>query len=207
MKIINILIVLESGMLIGSGNDSFELGGVDSTTILDAKKRPYIPASSLKGKLRYLLKLDNKEKGKIEEIFGERTHSTSDESKSKNPQLTQKEMNEKMIQRSKKAIFSDQKVDEESIKNNNGNYFEEKYENTIDENNNAIPRLNKRTVSGLKFSGVIRLNDDSHLEVIKKALCLLKNDYIGGNGSRGYGWIRSICIDGEEIGDNCEQST
>jgi len=107
MKIINILIVLESGMLIGSGNDSFELGGVDSTTILDAKKRPYIPASSLKGKLRYLLKLDNKEKGKIEEIFGERTHSTSDESKSKNPQLTQKEMNEKMIQRSKKAIFSD----------------------------------------------------------------------------------------------------
>ena len=46
-----ILITLESGMMIGSGNDEFKLGGVDASTIT-INEKPYIPGSSLKGKLR-----------------------------------------------------------------------------------------------------------------------------------------------------------
>ena len=48
-----ILITLESGMMIGSGNDEFKLGGVDASTIT-INEKPYIPGSSLKGKLRSL---------------------------------------------------------------------------------------------------------------------------------------------------------
>ena len=33
-------------------------------------------------------------------------------------------------------------------------------------------------------------NEDELLELFKKGICLLENDYLGGSGSRGYGQIK-----------------
>ena len=61
MKLINIrqitgFIRLRSGLHIGAGKDSVEIGGMDQPIIKDpVSQEPYIPGSSLKGKLRSLL--------------------------------------------------------------------------------------------------------------------------------------------------------
>ncbi len=53
---INGVIRLRSGLHIGAGKDSVEIGGMDQPIIRDPVTRePYIPGSSLKGKLRSLL--------------------------------------------------------------------------------------------------------------------------------------------------------
>lgn len=61
MKLTNIkeltgIIRLRSGLHIGAGKDSVEIGGMDQPIIKDpVTQAPYIPGSSLKGKLRSLL--------------------------------------------------------------------------------------------------------------------------------------------------------
>lgn len=61
MKLTNIkeltgIIRLRSGLHIGAGKDSVEIGGMDQPIIKDPVTRaPYIPGSSLKGKMRSLL--------------------------------------------------------------------------------------------------------------------------------------------------------
>lgn len=61
MKLTNIqeitgVIRLRSGLHIGAGKDSVEIGGMDQPVIKDpVTKAPYIPGSSLKGKLRSIL--------------------------------------------------------------------------------------------------------------------------------------------------------
>ncbi|MBW8269020.1 type III-A CRISPR-associated RAMP protein Csm3 [Caldovatus aquaticus] len=50
------LIRLKSGLHIGAGKDSVEIGGIDNPVIKHPRTgEPYIPGSSLKGKLRFLL--------------------------------------------------------------------------------------------------------------------------------------------------------
>jgi len=50
---------LLSGLHIGGGDDVMKIGGIDNQVIKDANSgRPYIPASSLKGKIRSLLEWD-----------------------------------------------------------------------------------------------------------------------------------------------------
>ena len=49
-------IVVETGLHIGAGNDKVEIGGMDNPIIRNPMtKEPYIPGSSIKGKMRALL--------------------------------------------------------------------------------------------------------------------------------------------------------
>ena len=45
----------ETGLHIGAGKGSLEIGGADNPVVKDAFGRPYIPGSSLRGKIRTLL--------------------------------------------------------------------------------------------------------------------------------------------------------
>src|ERR1700680_1301631 len=45
----------ETGLHIGAGKGSLEIGGSDNPVVKDALGRPYIPGSSLRGKIRSLL--------------------------------------------------------------------------------------------------------------------------------------------------------
>jgi len=54
--IINAKLVCETGLHIGGATTGFEIGGIDNPVVKDAlTEEPYIPGSSLKGKLRALL--------------------------------------------------------------------------------------------------------------------------------------------------------
>src|SRR5512145_2288985 len=44
-----------SGLHIGAGKGSLEIGGADNPVVKDAFGRPYVPGSSLRGRLRSLL--------------------------------------------------------------------------------------------------------------------------------------------------------
>ncbi|MCG0276888.1 MAG: type III-A CRISPR-associated RAMP protein Csm3, partial [Thermosediminibacteraceae bacterium] len=44
-----------TGLHIGTSSNTFEIGGVDNAVVKDAAGKPYIPGSSLKGKMRALL--------------------------------------------------------------------------------------------------------------------------------------------------------
>lgn len=57
---VDLQIRLLSGMHIGGSDSSFDIGGADSSVFKDPlTKRPVIPGSSLKGKLRSLLTYDD----------------------------------------------------------------------------------------------------------------------------------------------------
>src|SRR5215831_2926750 len=45
----------ETGLHIGAGKGSLEIGGADNPVVKDAFGRPYVPGSSLRGRLRSLL--------------------------------------------------------------------------------------------------------------------------------------------------------
>ncbi|MDP2090946.1 MAG: type III-A CRISPR-associated RAMP protein Csm3 [Candidatus Gracilibacteria bacterium] len=53
----NVQIITKTGLHIGSGNTKIEIGGMDQPVIKDRDGFPYIPASSLKGKLRSLYEI------------------------------------------------------------------------------------------------------------------------------------------------------
>jgi len=75
---------------------------------------------------------------------------------------------------------------------------EAKYENVIDRCNGTAkhPRQTERVPAGVEFEFNIRykvLPDDDKKafeEIIKTGLELIEKDYLGGNGSRGYGRVK-----------------
>lgn len=55
-------LVCETGLHIGGSNDNIDIGGTDNVIIRDVvSDLPFIPGSSLKGKLRSLFELNDKE--------------------------------------------------------------------------------------------------------------------------------------------------
>lgn len=203
VKTINGQIRLITGLHIGAGNDEVHIGGVDSEVVRDPlTSLPYIPGSSLKGKMRSLLELSDGlvgEKGKVSNII--------DNPDSLVPMLFG-DMNSSEITR---LLFRDAKISDISIKKiNDLNILptEEKHENSIDRKSGiSTPRNIERAISGLVFDFeiVLRLfdNDDekSFKSVLKRGMHLLELDALGGHGSRGYGKIKfeNVKYDGADF--------
>jgi len=182
---------LVTGLHIGGGNDFAAIGAVDSVVIRNpVTMEPYIPGSSIKGKMRYLLA---------------RTLSNS-------PKLTKVSDEPLEIQRlfggnSKENVyisrlqFYDVFFNIESknkLENLDTDLFlsEIKYENTINRlTAEATPRQNERVVpsSLFDFKLVYNIEDEKELNNdinnIGLVFSLLEDDYLGGNGTRGYGRV------------------
>jgi len=192
-------IELLTGMHIGGSKDKMEIGGVDSPVIRNPQNRlPYIPGSSLKGKLRSLLEyslgvvsedgsVSNNER--VVRIFG----SSADDTKGIGPT--------RLIVRDavpdKKTIEMWKKIDSELL------YTEYKPENTINRITSAAnPRFIERVVEGSLFDfemvfGIYQMSENFNnkeinedLENLLQALRLLEHSFVGGSGSRGYGKIK-----------------
>lgn len=189
-----VLIELESGLHIGGGDSTIEIGGVDNKVIRDmVSNEPYIPGSSLKGKMRSLLDdfyHGDKEKEKLVNImFG-----IGGEHK--------KEEKEKQTRLQFVDLFMNQET-KDTLNNSLGNniYTVVKYENTIDKKTGKAknPRPTERVPKGSIFEGKVVLNVLEHLadkkeefeEVLFKGFELLNRSYLGGSGSRGYGKIKT----------------
>ena len=187
-------ITLVTGLHIGGSSENVEIGGIDNPVIKLATKdnEPYIPGSSLKGKMRCLLEQaagsskvgGNKE---VNNLFG----------------ITEnKELN--TTNQPSKLIVRDAMLSEESktilLGSNNLDmpYTENKWENVIDRTKGVAehPRQSERVPAGAVFNAEFVLNvwdDDDEkklIELFEKGIRLLENDYLGGCGSSGYGQIK-----------------
>ena len=177
-----------TGMHIGAGSDFSSIGAVDNVVVRDSiTKKPYIPGSSLKGKMRYLLARVYAKNGKMSDfkyehdeigrLFGQSEKYTS--------------------RLQFQDIFFNEESAERIEKIGTDLYLSEiKFENTINRVSAiANPRQLERVPAGsyFDFKLVYNVENDEDLKIdfenISSCFNLLQEDYLGGHGTRGYGRV------------------
>ncbi len=189
-------ITLKTGMHIGASDAFAAIGAIDSPVARDPiSGLPYIPGSSLKGKMRSLLAKAYNEKARI---------VTRDEDDDRIKRLFGCSKNAEGNPQPSRLIFSDAIISNQKELENKGISMptEAKEENTISPLTAiANPRQIERVVRGAEFPISIIYNM-SEAETVEEDFCLLADgfrllqyDYIGGHGSRGYGRIEISGLD------------
>jgi CRISPR-associated protein Csm3 len=200
-----------TGLHIGGTETGIEIGGVDKTVIRDPlTNRPYIPGSSLRGKLRSLLE---KYRGlKQNQRIGQITiHSCQDQPGYVTCDVCQVfgVPGEREFGGPTRLIVRDVHMSDASAEklDKSGRtdlpYTEVKTEVSIDRVTSAAnPRQMERVPAGTVFGQgemvySIYSGDDceaakdiARLKVVVEGLQLLEDDYLGGLGSRGSGKVR-----------------
>ncbi|MEA3469790.1 MAG: type III-A CRISPR-associated RAMP protein Csm3 [Thermodesulfobacteriota bacterium] len=213
MKLVNLKnikgrIILESGLHIGAGDTEMHIGGTDNPVVTHPHTRePYIPGSSLKGKIRSLLEMrsglmsktdgkpiglkvlssssddERKEALKILHLFG-MSGADSDDSIEVGPT---------------RGSFADCPLSRESVaaaKAKNWPLTEVKSENSINRIKGIAenPRFTERVPAGLSFDFTFSIKemegDEDLVDFLLQGVKLLELDALGGSGSRGYGRVR-----------------
>lgn len=193
-----------TGLAIGGTNNAMSIGGVDKGVIRNpVTNEPYIPGSSLKGKMRSLLELTN---GTIGGSMGSGIDNgpSSDYAHRSTKLFGNAVGSTKETQRPSRIIVRDSfltkdQADREGplFKNGDLPYTEIKTEVVIDRiTSRAMPRQLERVPAGAKFEFELVLNifaEDTEIDLVNDmfaAMQLVQNDYVGGGGSRGSGQIR-----------------
>lgn len=209
MKLIEIrefngfLQVQESGLHIGGSDEIVGIGEVDNPIIRHPITHlPYVPGSSVKGKIRSLLELRHSEDTQktgmpctdgtclVCQLFGAgRTHA---------------------IESPTRLIFRDCQPteDTQAIWGDAGTDSEIKTEVVIDRNKGVAkqgigPRPMERIPAGSEFdfSFSLRIFEGDkvgkYYDFLAEGFELLSKDYLGGSGSRGYGDVLIVAEDGE----------
>lgn len=212
-------LIAETGLHIGAERGGMMVGGLsDNPVIKDAHGKPYVPGSSLKGKLRALLErhtgkadtehmvlvkrgtppirmhLCNDEECEVCTIFGRhdgkmyRARNESEEITISNTTPTRLYVRD--------CPLIEESIPSEIRKHLDFEWTEVKYENSIDRITSAAnPRPTERVPAGAQFDveliyNVLTQNDIERLRHVLIAMELLEHDYLGGQGSRGYGKVR-----------------
>ena len=178
---------MKTGMHIGGSSVFAAIGAVDSPVIKDMRTRlPMIPGSSLKGKMRSLL---------AKEYNTEIAGKPDDDAEC----LTRLFGSSKKehVKRSRILISDMFLANEDALREQGLQGFTEiKFENTINRATAvANPRQIERVVRGALFDLDMiyevekedEITDD--FSVLAEGFRLLEYDYLGGNGSRGYGKV------------------
>ena len=211
--IIKGIIRCETALKIGGTKDSFEIGGVDNPVIKDSiTGMPYIPGSSLKGKMRSLIELrENKYNKQYGEPYDGKLPNGQEDLDCDFCRIFGPHRNPKHSFGPTRLIVRDAKLTTEweeifkARKSEKGdNFLEIKQENTINRNTHATagagPRTFERVPAGTEFEFEFVLRNFNwnekfgneeieNLKVLSDAMKLLEKDYLGGSGSRGYGKI------------------
>lgn len=182
-------IILKTGLHIGGTNAALNIGGPDKFVVRNPINNiPYIPGSSLKGKMRSLVEIyhgetnggkpTNNPNHKAGALFGvsgdnEQSHAS-------------------------RLIVRDAELDIHACDFSKTDlpYTESKTEVAIDRvTAKANPRTFERVPAGAQFklSMVLNVfegeNEEALKTTLKQAIELLQDDYLGGHGSRGYGQV------------------
>ncbi len=195
-------IVAETGLMIGSSSAGLEIGGTDKQIIRNpANKMPYIPGSSLKGKMRSLLE---QIRGTVDKD-GLATQNPKHEAaclfghiKSKEAEVLEVQKNMNKTQQPSRLIVRDgEMTNSKKFKDTELLYTEVKAENTINRiTAEANPRFFERVPKSAIFSLNMTLNiyngedEKKQLDLVYECLRLVQDDYIGGGGSRGNGMVK-----------------
>ena len=200
---ITAIIRLQSGLHIGAGKDAVEIGGLDNPIIKNPlTNAPYIPGSSLKGKMRSLL--EAREMGNNPQMrefllkgspcqCGRRScavcmiFGVSAGGKGKDDDLgpTRILVRDALLTSEDKARFEKNELP-----------MEIKYENTINRaSGQANPRPLERVPAGVCFEANIALREykgdpTNLMDTVFKCLKMVELDALGGSGSRGCGEIK-----------------
>ena len=194
-----------TGMHIGGSSAFSAIGAVDSPVVKDmVSGSPIIPGSSLKGKMRTLLAK------RYNTVFA----ATPDDDADCLTSLfgTAK----KNCVKTSRVLFSDMILEnwDELKKQGLTSRTEVKFENSIKRTTAvANPRQIERVVRGSKFplSIVYEFLDDEtakkDFQILKEGFRLLEYDYLGGNGSRGYGKVKFRDLQAEVVVGEVAQET
>jgi CRISPR-associated protein Csm3 len=206
-KIVGIINVL-SGIHIGGSKENAEIGGLDSPVVRRKdNNQPYIPGSSLKGKMRCLLEqMDGAtEVGKGNHIINKLFGITEEKRQGniiRNAELSRLIVRDSYLTKESVELLNSSNVDTDMP------YTEIKFENTIDRIKGAAKQGGLRNIervpAGVIFNFELILNqyenDGSEIEsLLDKGIQLLNADYLGGSGTRGYGHIKIEIIERKEI--------
>lgn len=200
-------IILRSGLHIGAGDTEMRIGGTDNPVVKHPHtNEPYIPGSSLKGKVRSLLEMrsglmavtrgkpvngrvlksvegkEREEAMKILKLFGT-SGADSDGAEEIGPT---------------RSAFADCPLNvqcRDQLMAANAPLTEVKSENSIDRIKGVAdnPRFTERVPAGVVFDFSISLKemegDEDLTGFLLEGLRLLELDALGGSGSRGYGRV------------------
>lgn len=197
-----------TGLCIGGSSNALEIGGVSQEVIKNPiTKEPYIPGSSLKGKMR----------SELEKRYGSWKWNTTKmilEKEEREPCGCGKKdclvccvfgayKNQKAKSAPTRIIVRDAMLSQESkdmiesLPLANRSYVERKVENIVKRDNGTAdsPRTIERVPSGMSFDFEIILRifqgDDEKklLDFVKEGLHAVESSYLGGSGSRGSGQV------------------
>ncbi len=219
--IISGLITTKTGLHIGGSKSDLDIGGLDNSVVKNGDGKPFIPGSSLKGKLRSLLA---KKEGSLAFTRNDREYKRDlkDGKKYNTDDRTYIApifgipASNNMPQSYTRLFVRDASLIERSIEDichgtydMEFDYSDVKWENVIDRKTGAAKggglRQMERVPAGAEFKSeivydiyddAVQVPDDSlkglktHLKAIADSLQLLEDDYIGGQGSRGYGKVK-----------------
>jgi len=217
-----------TGMRIGGSSDSVEIGGIDQPVmrmeVTDAsvittelnnekdkeikilKRIPYIPGSSLKGRMRGLIELSKKwynDNGSVKvDAEGDKeleTHLKLFGSPAGNVGATRLAVSDLLPTKETLLSWIDAGLDVERE-------LEVKPENVINRVTGKAehPRYMERVPAGSEFKGEITLlifdndDEDKFKKELEEAVNLINATFIGGSGSRGYGKV-SLEMDNFDI--------
>lgn len=195
-----------TGMHIGGSSAYAAIGAVDSTIVKDVcTNLPMIPGSSLKGKMRTLLAKSYNDNFSAPENDHERIIRLFGSSK--------KGANKKIP--SSRVIISDMIMSNAEELRSKGvqSLTEVKFENTINRITSiANPRQIERAIRGSVFpvDMIYEVDDEKMIEydfeTLVNGMKLLQFDYLGGNGSRGYGKIKFNDLQAKVVIGNVDES-
>ncbi len=196
-RLIEGTITCETGLRIGGSQESIEIGGMENPIIRHPiTDEPYIPGSSLKGKVRSLLELKHGRvsptgepcgcgKCMICRVFG--PHKTPHH-----------KLGPTRILVRDAALTDESKAKLEKAREDRGLFYAEvKTENIVNRLTGTAehPRTIERVPADTKFKFeiAVRLFEDDDeaqiMSLIEEGLDLLQQDYLGSSGSRGYGKV------------------
>lgn len=206
----------QTGLHIGAGKGSLEIGGADNPVVKDAFGIPYIPGSSLRGRLRSLLEqtlglavpseLVYLSKRKGQEVRIHQSDRPDDEVCvlfGRNPgrieKVTGDAIEAETATPARLTVFDAplivDSITSQMRENLDDELTEVKSENAVDRiTSQANPRTLERVPAGARFRFRIVLDvlceeDKPLLARVTEALRLLEDDALGGGGSRGNGRI------------------
>jgi CRISPR-associated protein Csm3 len=207
----------ETGLHVGAGKGSLEIGGADNPVVKDAHGRPYVPGSTLRGRIRALLEQStgmaipselvfiSKRKG--QEVRIHQSDRPDDEicilfgrSPGRMEKVGGGDIESNYATPARLSVF-DAPLVPESItpqmrETLDDELTEVKSENAIDRiTSQANPRTLERVPAGARFRIRMVLDilcaEDSVLPaLLAQGLRLLEDDALGGGGSRGSGRVR-----------------
>jgi CRISPR-associated protein Csm3 len=214
---LNGTIRLASGLHIGGGDQAMQIGSIDNPVIKHPNTRqPFIPGSSLKGKLRTLLEhklgVSQFNNGNPTDAAADyRGDKTAQENAKKIAKLfgngdpTYRADKEKKLAKiigPSRGVFADAMLSKAFMESmqENGEFTlsESKSETAIDRLKGTAKggslRTSERVPEGIIFDFTLSVkildqSDYALVDLLVQGLRLLELDYLGGYGSRGYGKI------------------